>query len=360
MTAETPRSKRAFIRSLTRVLVWIGAGGVAPAACTTRSTAPPPLAFVDSQAFRGVASETRGFLERDVDGDGLVDAVVVRQHAGAFVLEYFQHTRATDADPFERRCELALGIGDELDTLRALAIGRGAQVLIVTRVETPDHLAQRVTVVDAAEPCRVLQHTAVETSRTSDALVLPPQLVLGVLVSEAGDRVLMLDQPKVVRLHDAQAAGEVALALTLRARNLVRVKSEVTDPGGDGSPELAIAEQTVQLLVGRRATPEVQPAQDPAGDVARGAEPGDVNANSIRLRIGAEREFVAVEVRHACSVPPAFERPTLRAEGTNDRALLWLLARPASEAFLLLAAGERADCVAGVRVFRWSGGERDE
>lgn len=361
MTANAWATRRGYLSALTRAVVLLAGVGVTQSGCTARPTAPPPLAFADSQAFHGVASETRGFFERDVDGDGLVDAVVVRQHERGFVLEYFQHTRATDTDPFERRCELVLGAGDELDTLRALAIGGGAQILIVTRAETPDLLAQRVTVVDATDPCRVLQQTAVETSRTSDALVLPPQLVLGVLVSEPGDRVLMLDQPKVVRLHDVQAAGEVALALSLRVRTLAMAHPPTPrDAGGADVAALAVAEQTVQLLVGRKVVPEVQGVPALVSGAASKADHGDAEAGAIRLRIGAERDFVAVEVRHACGVAPALERPHLRAEGARDGALLWLLDQPAAEAGLVLAAGDRADCVSAVRVFRWSGGETDE
>ncbi len=383
---------------------------VALAACGPKPPARQ-LTFARTPAFHEISGKVYAILERDLDGDGWIDAVIAERqdHGYSIVVMEQVPPKQEGQQEYRRRCTGPLLTGEDLDAFNWVPLGPRDAVFARVLQQDPEELRQSIAVVDVAKDCDPLFAEEVRlTAGDAQTVVSSPALSGGAFLEEPS-AVHIVDRPRYLRLAGAEADVQVLTGARLR---IVRFDaagahleegtvealeplpltgalyvSEVRDDGlTTPPPEPTPPPPTAPEPPTPEPTP---PTKSEIGGLTDG-EDGlavelDPDADPL-LMVKATAPIVLLEVHHGCEQPgPGLElvrldeepgrevhvlgaRPkedsfvqasSLEGAKATGRALLLLRA---PTALLQLHVGPRAGrrCLRELKAFGWRGASDDE
>jgi hypothetical protein len=297
------------------------------AACGAKPVFVP---FAESPAFHERSSRVYGILERDLDGDGLIDAVIALRNEHGFAPQVFHGKVEKERIDYTPACLGPVLEGDDLDAMRWVPWGEDEVLFMVVLDETPDQLAQSFALVDLRGDCATLHHEQVLLPRGDDVLA-PAELRAGVAVD--GGQVIVIDEPEY--LHLTGREGELEVPTSVRARRIV---------GGEGETRLpVIVPQPMTAHWGDFELPEL---------VDGAVETSFVVRDAGVLQVTSGKPLVLLELQYGCGPLPVItlrdqalaldaQTPTVdwvRGIGHKSSAALVALTEPATELQLGLQA----------------------
>jgi len=359
-----------FINSQVARATIVTACTVAALSCAHRPPPAKPARFADRAAFVEVRSRAYGMLERDLDGDGLDDAVVGLRVSGGWAAAAFAHTVDDErGHRWHATCQGPVVTGSELGLLAWVEMSDGPLVLVVGDEENPDELVQSLVLIDANEACAARLEERLVLVKPAGEVIAPGSVPAGVLVRDGA--LLLTDQPETVTLEGSE--GMTSLLQSVRVRRI------------SGTREIVeVEEGMVSFLEPRQVTATWQSTSEPmtlemltdnddvTGFVARADEVGT-------LRLIADRAVSLLIVHHGCRgdadprlqlrvgegsswalgspIPPdSFVRAAGRSRGREGvRRDLLALREAHRELELELGPVERTRCVREVRAFGFKG-----
>ena len=260
------------------------------------ATAAPRRPFVQSPAYKQVANSVYGILERDLDADGVPDAVVARKSAGGYAVSLWAGVRgaADDAAGWSQRCTSSAWAGDELMHMAWLGAPGQEALVVVVGEENPEDVRQTVAVLEP-RACRTLWQDTLRVDRAegleqSGFALLGNQ---GISLSPDGNTLLLLDHIEFLKLEGAQ--GPVWLPVRARERQAAVCKGEVVTHEASTGLLTAVPLQVAWMRRNgaETAVPQVQDGRD---DTALDLPPGEHGTLSVR----ATAPVSLLEVHHGC------------------------------------------------------------
>ena len=179
---------------------------------------PKPTPFAESAAFHATSGSIYGILERDLDQDGLAEAVVVNKTAHGYAAALFRQAPAASGTLWTRVCDGEVVLGTELEVLSFVEFDDGALALIAAQDENPDEQVEDFVLVDPMDGCTTRLKDRLQLPRPADLVLGPGTVPAGVVVTagEAGFR--LVDEPHM--LHLTSADGNVDLLTGVRTRQV--------------------------------------------------------------------------------------------------------------------------------------------
>lgn len=277
------------------------------------------MPFANSPTFHARSSSIVGLLERDLDGDGLLDVVAAERGDLGFGLVVYMQEAALHGSVWRRTCASGVVPGDELVTLRFVQLDDASTVAVVVGAENPEESIELVRLVDVGRGCAERFAARVRLSASARGGVLaPPGLHGGVHISADGARVSIFDEPRYVQL--AAVGGDVQLLTELRRRDLWVETSNASTPARPRATLAPIVtrETHLALLVPLVATIEWQSAGAAVGGEAA------VAAAGMAAGMAAGTATAAVETTPTCPLTElcdANENTSFVARPSDDGAL---------------------------------------
>jgi hypothetical protein len=342
------------------------------AACAHRPPAPAgPTVFAESAAFAAVSGRAHRILKRDVNGDGVEDAVVALRSDRGWAPAVFAH--AVDEDgrhSWRAACEGPAVPGSELGELAWVEMNDGPLLLLVGAEETPDELIQSLVLVDPADHCALRLEERLLLAKPGHQVIAPNSVPAGVRL-EAGVLAIS-DRPATVRLEGPEGVAAVLTGVRVRRVGGSREVVEVEEANAN----LLVPRSIVVSWRGPGEAMELSMLTDGSDRTSFVARPDHAGA----LRIEANSTVALVLLHHGCGEASGDETLRLRIadeppwssgapvpSGSFVRAAgrtisaggvrrdLLALREPAAEIVMQLGRAESNRCLRQVRAFGFRG-----
>ena len=305
------------------------------ASCAHQQVKPTP--FVKSEAFHAASGSIYGILERDLDKDGLSEAVVINKTAHGFSPAVFRQEPAPNGTTWKHVCDGEVAVGSELEVMSYIDVADGSLALVAAQDENPDEQVQSFVLIDPNDGCATRLKDRLELPLPSESVLAPGSVPAGVLVAQGSPGFRLVDQPRL--LHLTSADGSVDLLAGVRVREVAGERAAVT-----------VAESTLTFLKPARLT-----ATWAAGDLEPAALTELVDGDpatgfSVRpeatgaLVVEADLVMAVLEVVHGC-----FGADRTELELDPGQGVPFTTGAPASASSFVAATGKSFTDDAGGR-----------
>jgi hypothetical protein len=335
-----------------------------------------PMPFATSTAFHAVSGSIYSILERDLDADGLNEAVVVSKTAHGYVPAAFRQEAAEGMTVWKHVCDGEVALGTELEIVSYIEVADGALALIVAQDENPDEQVQSFVLIDPRDSCATRLKDRLELPLPSDTVLAPGAVPAGVLVATGEPGFKLVDQPRLLHLTSGEGSVDLLTGVRVREVNGSRVGIDVREhmltflkpatltatwriPDVEAAPlaELVDGDPTTGLSLRADATGTLVVESDLALavlELVHGCY-GDARAE-LELDVGQGGPFVT----GAPAPPTSFVAATGKSftDSSGGRHELLALREPKQTLAITLGPAGRERCLKELRAFGFVGTPR--